>query len=159
MTIRFPAFAAQAVVFTLLAYLPQPARCSVLFENKIQDLLASGPVGLLPGQTASVCAANLDSSPVSVLIALFQPSTGALLASKQVQLGSGLGDCLNFSSPQAGPNVIGLVVQNGRVNAQGAIVQDRPGGGCITASVQIQTSNLNNTAGQTFLYVPMQVFH
>ena len=160
MTIRFSAFAVQAAVFTWLAFLPQPAICSVLFENKIQDLLASGPVGLLAGQTSSVCAANLDSSPISVLIALFQPSTGALLASKQVQLASGVGDCLNFSSLQAGSNVIGFVVQNGRVNDQGAIVQDRPGGGgCIAASVQIQTSNPNNAPGQTFLYVPMQTFH
>src|SRR5437879_2551099 len=45
MTIRFSAFVAQAIVFTWLAFLPQPAICSVLFENKIRDLLASGPVG------------------------------------------------------------------------------------------------------------------
>jgi hypothetical protein len=159
MTIRSSAFTAQVIVLTCLAFLPQPAQCSVLFENNIRDLLASGPVGLMPGQAASVCAANLDSSPISILIGLMQPSTGALLASKQVQLASGVGDCLNFSSPQTGSNVIGFVVQNGRVNSQGAIVQDRPGGGCIAASVQIQTSNLNNTPGQTFLYVPMQTFH
>jgi hypothetical protein len=56
-------------------------------------------------------------------------------------------------------NVVGIVVPNAHLSGQGAIVQDRPGGGCITASLQIQSVNPNNVVGQTLLYLPMQEHH
>jgi hypothetical protein len=146
--------------------MPAPAQASVLFEDSIQDFQISGPVSLNAGQNAGVCVTNLDDSPVSILIGLLQADTPSLLASKQVTLAPGAGACLNFSrqlqpngnAPAAG-NVIGVVIPNGRVNSQGVIVQVGPGGGCITASLQIQFASPNNLPGQTFLYVPMQEHH
>lgn len=159
-------FSLAAATFICLVVLARPAHSSVLFENTVLfDFQASGPVGLGGAQFASVCATNLDSSPISVLIALLQADNGSLLASLPVTLQPGSGTCLNSTFPASpnGPaatrNVIGLVVPNARVAGQGAIVQDRPGGGCITASLQIQAATLNNVVGQTFLYVPMQVHH
>jgi hypothetical protein len=158
----------RAAAFVLLVLLPQLAAGSVLFENSIlHNFQASGPVALTPGQNASVCVTNVDQSPVSILIGLLQADTGSLLAVREAALQPGEGTCLNFSrqSPQpnqpseAGTNVVGIVVPNAHLSGQGAIVQDRPGGGCITASVQIQTVSPNNTAGQTQLYVPMQEHH
>jgi hypothetical protein len=149
-------------ILPLAAFLLQPAQASVLFENNVLfHFQASGPVSLASGQNASVCATNLDNSPVSVVIALLQPDTRTLIASQQQMLQSGGGTCLNFAPGpnQQGGNVIGLVVPNAQLNDLGGIVQIRPGGGgCIAASVQIQTTTLNNTAGQTFLYVPMKDF-
>jgi hypothetical protein len=154
---------AQMTLLALLVCMSIPAHSSVLFEDTLQDFQLSGPVALNAGQNASVCATNLDDSPVSILIGLLQADTPSLLASKQVTLAPGAGACLNFSrqlqpngnAPTAG-NVIGVVIPNGRVNSQGVIVQVGPGGGCITASLQIQFASANNLPGQTFLFVPMQ---
>lgn len=163
MTSRFSIVAATLICLAVLA---QPAHSSVLFENSVLfDFQASGPAGLSAGQNASVCATNLDSSPVSVLIALLQADNGSLLASQTVTLQAGAGKCLNYSFPPSpnGPaparNVIGLVAPSAHLTEPGAIIQDRPGGGCISASLQIQAATLNNVAGQTFLYVPMQDHH
>jgi len=162
----FPAVIARVIVFASLVGLATMAQCSVLFEDSVRDFQVSGPVALNAGQNASVCATNLDDSPVSILIGLLQADTPSIIAVKQVTLASGAGACLNFTgqpspngNPQTAANVIGVIVPNGRVNGQGAIVQDRPGGGCITASLQIQFGAANNTPGQTFLYVPMQEHH
>jgi len=158
-------FSIAAATFMCLAVLAQPAQSSALANGVLFDFQVSGPVGLAAGQNASVCATNLDSSPISVLIALLQADNGSLLARTAVTLQAGTGTCLNYSFPPSpnGPtparNVIGLVVPNARITDLGAIVQDRPGGGCITASLQIQAGTLNNVAGQTFLYVPMQEHH
>ena len=148
------------ITLALGAILLPPASASVLFENNVLlDFQASGPVSVAAGQNASVCATNPDNSPVSILVALLQADTGSLIATKQQILQSGGGTCLN-SLGQTQGNLIGLVVANAHLTELGAIVQDRPGGGggCITASVQIQTSPVNNTPGQTFLYVPLQHF-
>src|SRR5712691_1534135 len=163
---RFLMVPAKITLLALLVCLAVPAHASVLFEDSVQDFQVSGPVALSSGQNASVCATNLDDSPVSILIGLLQADTPSLLASKQVTLAPGAGTCLNFTrqlqpngNPQSGANVIGVVVPQGRVNGQGEIVQDRPGGGCIAASVQIQFGTANNLPGQTFLYVPLQDHH
>ena len=160
MTSRFSIVAATCICLSVLV---QPARSSAVLANSVLlDFQASGPVGLAAGQNASVCATNLDSSPISILIGMLQADTGSLLANKAVTLQPGTGTCLNYSFPPSpnGPtptrNVIGLVVPNAHFIEPGAIIQDRPGGGgCITASLQIQAATLNNVAGQTFLYVPM----
>jgi hypothetical protein len=49
-----------------------------LADSTLFNFQASGPANLAAGQNASVCATNLDSSPVSVVIAVFQADTGAL---------------------------------------------------------------------------------
>lgn len=145
-----------------------PAAGSVLFENSVlHDFHASGPVLLGPGQNASVCVTDVDESPVSILIGLLQADTGSLLAVREAALQPGEGTCLNFISPApqnnqtpgASANVVGIVVPNARLSGQGAIVQVGPGGGCIAASLQIQSLNPNNAPGQTILYVPMQEHH
>jgi len=136
--------------------------CAV-FDRSVQAFQASGPVSLNAGQTASACATNLDGSPVFILIALLQADNGSLLGTQQVQLPAGGGSCLNFnrtaqSNIQSG-NIIGVIVANGHLTELGVILQDRPGsGGCIAASLQIQSTTINNTGGQTFLYVPMKDF-
>jgi hypothetical protein len=87
-----------------------------------------------------------------------------LLAVKEAALQPGEGACLNFVQPSQQPNgppanalnVVGIVVPSAHLSGQGAIVQDRPGGGCITASLQIQSVGSSNVVGQTLLYVPMQ---
>jgi hypothetical protein len=155
----------RAAAFVVLALLPQLAGGSVLFENSVlHDFQASGPVALTLGQNASVCVTNVDDSPISILIGLLQADNGSLLAVREAALPPGEGTCLNFSRqspqpnqpPEAGSNVVGIVVPNAHLSGQGAIVQDRPGGGCITASLQIQSMGLNNTPGQTLLYLAMQ---
>jgi hypothetical protein len=152
------------MILPLVALLLQPARGSVPFQNNVLfKFQASGPVSLLTGQNASVCATNLDNSQVSIVIGLLQADTGSLLSVKQQVLPAGGGTCLNFvGSPnqQVQVNVIGLVVPNASLTDLGAIVQqDRPGsGGCIAASLQVQATTINNTLGQTFLYVPMKDF-
>jgi hypothetical protein len=147
----------------LAAFLLQPAQASVLFENNVLfHFQASGPVSLATGQNASVCATNLDNSPVSAVIALLQLDTRTLIASKQQMLQSGGGTCLNFAPGpnQQGGNLIGLVVPNAQLNDLGGIVQIGPsGGGCIAASLQVQAITINNIVGQTFLYVPMKDFN
>ncbi|HZR28399.1 MAG TPA: hypothetical protein VFA71_06430 [Terriglobales bacterium] len=165
-TPRFLMVLAKTTLLALFVCVAMQAHASVLFEDSVQDFQVSGPVALSSGQNASVCATNLDDSPVSILIGLLQADGPSILAVKQVTLASGAGACLNFTrqlqpngNPQSGANVIGVVLQGGRVNSQGAIVQDRPGGGCIAASLQIQFGAANNTPTQTFLYVPMQEHH
>jgi hypothetical protein len=156
------------LAFAWLGCLVTPAQASVLFEDSVRDFQVSGPVALTLGQIASVCATNLDDSPVGILLGFLQADRPSLLASRDVVLQPGEGACLNFTResnqpndiPQSEGNVIGVVIEGGRVNGQGVIVQDRPGGGgCITASVQIRFLNPNNTPGQTALYVPMQEHH
>jgi hypothetical protein len=166
MKVYVPGFLNVVAKITLLALLvcmSIPAHTSVLFEDSVQDFQISGPVALSAGQNASVCATNLDDSPVSILIGLLQADMPSLLASKQVTLAPGEGTCLNFSRQvqpngglQAGGNVIGVIVPDGHVNSQGVIVQDRRSGGCVTASLQIQFGNAANLPGQTLLFVPMQ---
>jgi len=165
MTLRNLSVAVRALAFVSLVFLSQFGRASVLFENSVlNDFQVSGPVALGPGQNAGVCVTNVDDSPVSVLIGLLRADTGSLLAVKQATLQPGEGACLNFAQPSPQPNgppanalnVVGIVVPNAHLSGQGAIVQDRPGGGCITASLQIQSMNPNNTVGQTLLYLPMQ---
>jgi hypothetical protein len=146
------------------ACLLQPARGSVPFGNNVLfKFQASGPVSLLTGQNASVCATNLDNSQVSIVIGLLQADTGTLLSAKQQVLPAGGGTCLNFvGSPNQqvqSNNVIGLIVANASLTDLGAIVQNSPGGGgCIAASLQVQATTINNTVGQTLLYVPMKDF-
>src|SRR5215471_15211490 len=132
-------------ILPLAALLFQPAFCSGLANSSLFNFQASGPVNLMPGQNAHVCATNLDKSPVSVVIALFAADTGSLLVANQQQLSAGGGACLNFlagPNQQAGGDVIGLVVTNAHLNSSGGIVQVAPGGGggCITASLQIQAA-------------------
>ena len=151
------------IMFALAAPLLQPAWSNPIQNSRLFNFQASGPVGLQIGQNASVCATNLDNSPVSILIALLQADTGSLLGVKQQVLPAGGGTCLNVArSPNqqvASANVIGIVVPNAHLSELGVIVQDRPGpGGCIAASVQIQATTVNNTPGQTFLYLPMKDF-
>jgi hypothetical protein len=157
-----------ATVIVALTMLPQAVSASVLFENSVLiDFYVSGPVALAPGQNAGVCVTNVDDSPVSILIGLLQADTGSLLAVRQAAMQPGEGACLSFTQPPApngppanGSNVVGIVVPNAHLSGQGAIVQDRPGGGCITASLQIQSVDpTNNLVGQTLLYVPMQEHH
>jgi hypothetical protein len=135
---------------------------SGLANSSLFDFQASGPAGLVAGQTASVCATNLDASTVFVLIAVVQADTGGLLAVKQQVLQGGAGTCLNYpASPNlpVGSNIIGLVATNASLTESGGIVQSHApgGGGCIAASVQIQTVS-PNIAAQTLLYVPMKDF-
>ena len=157
-----------ATITVALMMLPYPASASVLFENSVlNDFQVSGPVALAPGQNAGVCVSNVDDSPVSILIGLLQADTGSLLAVREAALQPGEGACLNFAQPSQQPNgppanalnVVGIVVPNAHLSGQGGIVQDRPGGGCITASLQIQSVGSNNVVGQTLLYVPMQEHH
>jgi hypothetical protein len=112
------------MILPLVALLLQPARGSVVFENNVLfKFQASGPVSLSTGQNASVCATNLDKSPVSIVIGLLQADTGSLLAVKQQVLPAGGGTCLNFvGSPnqQVPGNVIGLVVANASLTDLGA---------------------------------------
>lgn len=123
----------------------------------------SGPIALNTGQSASACAVNPDDSPISVLIALLEADTSSLLASRQITLQPGIGVCIAYSrtpGPQAqqfSPNVYAVVIPNGRLDAQGRIVQDRPGGGggCIVASLQIQTLPIGNVPAQTIAYAQM----
>src|SRR5438046_9862441 len=61
-----------------------PGGCAV-FDHSVQAFQVSGPVSLNVGQTASVCATNLDSSPAFILIGLLQPDNGSLLATSQAQ--------------------------------------------------------------------------
>jgi len=154
-----------ATVIVALMMPPHPASASVLFENSVlNDFHVSGPVALASGQNAGVCVTNVDDSPVSILIGLLQADTGSLLAVREAALQPGEGACLNFAQPSQQPNgppanalnVVGIVVPNAHLSGQGGIVQDRPGGGCITASLQIQSVGSNNVVGQTLLYVPMQ---
>jgi hypothetical protein len=168
MTFRNPATIARAMALIAFAFLTQFAAASVLFENSVlHDFHASGPVSLGPGQNANVCVTNVDESPVSILIGLLQADTGSLLAVEQATLPPGEGACLAFTQPSVQPNqqpasgfnVVGIVVPNAQLSGQGAIVQDRPGGGCITASLQIQTVDANNVVAQTLLYLPMQEHH
>jgi hypothetical protein len=118
-------------------------------------------VALSTGQTANVCATNLDDSPISVLIVLLTADNGTLLTSNQQVLQPGMGTCAGYNrSPNAanlGPNLVGLVIPNGHIQTNGSIVQTAPpgSGGCIVASLQIQTATLNNIPAQTILYVPM----
>ena len=151
--------------FTLLALLAGSGACfavqpgPAVFDN-VRTYFASGPVALLAGQTASVCATNLDDSPAPILIGLLAADTSNLLASNQQMLQPGMGICVSYTrSPNAtnfGPNVVGVVIQGGRVQTNGSIFQFAPGGGgCIVASLQIQVSTLNNIPAQTMLYVPM----
>src|SRR5215471_3890562 len=116
MKVHVPGFlnvVAQITALALLVCMSIPAHTSVLFEDSVQDFQISGPVALNGGQNASVCATNLDDSPVSILIGLLQADTPSLLASKQLTLAPGAGTCLNFSRQlqpngglQAGGNVI-----------------------------------------------------
>jgi hypothetical protein len=163
MIFRNPATIARATVLIAFAFLTQLAGASVLFENSVvNDFQASGPVALGSGQGASVCVTNVDESPVGILIGLLQADTGSLLAVKEAALQPGEGTCLSFTSQAnqtPGSNVVGIVVPNAHLSGQGAIVQDRPSGGCITASLQIQSVSPNNTPAQTMLYVPMQEHH
>jgi hypothetical protein len=158
----------RVTVCIVFAFLTEFAAASVLFENSaLNDFQASGPVALRPGQHASVCVTNVDASPISILIGLLQADTGSLLAVRETTLPPGEGACLNFiqPSPQAnqqpspGGTVVGIVVPNAHLGGQGAIVQDRPGGGCIAASLQVQTVDAANGFGQTLVYVPMQEHH
>ena len=168
MTFRNPATIARATALITFAFLTQFAAASVLFENSVlHDFQASGPVALGPGQNASVCVTNVDESPVSILIGLLQADTGSLLAVQKATLPPGEGACLSFTQPSVQPNqqlasgvnVVGIVVPNAQLSGQGAIVQDRPGGGCITASLQIQTVDASNIVVQTLFYVAMQKHH
>jgi len=168
MTFRNRAAIARVTACIVFAFLTQFAAASVLFENSVlNDFQASGPVALRPGQNASVCVTNVDESPISILIGLLQADTGSLLAVRETTILPGEGACLNFiqPSPQANQqpspagNVAGIIVPNAHLSGQGAIVQDRPGGGCIAASLQVQTVDAANGLGQTLLYVPMQEHH
>ena len=76
-------------ILPLAALLLQPAFCSGLANSNLFHFQASGPVSLMVGQNARVCATNLDNSPVSVVIALFEADTGSLLAVNQQQLSAG----------------------------------------------------------------------
>lgn len=153
------------MIVAVFACLLEQARASVLFENSVLfNYQASGPVSLMGGQNASVCATNLDNSPVAILIALFQADNGSLLGFRQDVLQPGGGSCLNYlKTPQPNPltqggNVVGLVAANAHLE-QGTIVQVGPGGGgCIAASLQIQGTTIYNAPSQTFLYVPMKDF-
>ena len=152
------AFLAASVVFSAA-----PSRAAVL--SGVQLYWASGPVALLTGQTANACATNPEDSPISVLIALLSADNGSLLASRQVALQPGMGACVAYTHPvpqqgilslQLSPNVYAVVIQGGRLESTGRIVQDRPGGGaCIVASLQIQLATPNNTPGQTILFAQM----
>ena len=162
MPVRLSRTLARALVLTSLALTEQHATASVLFENSVLfDFQTSGPIGLMVGQRAGVCATNVDESNVAILIGLLQADTGSLLAVKEATLEPGAGTCLTFQATGQTPsrNVVGIVVPNAHVTGQGALVQDRPGGGCIAASVQIQVPTVNNAAAQTFLYAPMQEHH
>jgi hypothetical protein len=153
-------------VLACLLFLLQPAHAAI-GSRDLQDFQVSGPVGLMPGQNASVCATNLDNSPASILIALLDASNSGILAVREAALQPGEGVCLNFTKDQqpngpssSGSNVVGLIVPNGRVDGQGAIVQSvGPGGGCIAASLQIQLLTPDNTLGQTLLFAPMLEHH
>lgn len=143
-----------------------PACASVAFERSVKDYYASGPVTVQGGQKASACTTNLDDSPISILIGLLTADTGSLLASEHVTLQPGTGVCVSFHLPASqgenqavARNVVGVVVPNGFLQQNGEIVQDRPGGGCITSSVQIQAITPNDTLGQTLLYAPLLQHH
>lgn len=163
MVSRNPAALVRAVAFVACAFLTQFASGSALSANSnLSNFQASGPVALGTGQSASVCVTNVDDSPTKILIGLLQADTGSLLAVQEASLPPGQGACLNFAMPTQGDiqppatgNVVGIVVPGGRLMDQGTIVQDAPGGGCITASVQIQTFSPNGP-GQTLIYIPMQ---
>lgn len=143
------------------AFSASSTHASVFFQHSVRDYYASGPVTVQAGQRASACATNLDESPVSILIGLLTADTGSLLASEQVTLQPGTGVCISYHLPpsqgeeQIAPkNVVSVVVPHGVLQQNGEIVQDRPGGGCITASLQVQALTLNNILGPTLLYVP-----
>src|SRR5438046_251814 len=122
----------RTVIIMQLAFLLQAAWGSAPFQNNVLiNFQASGPVNLMTGQNASVCATNLDNSPVAVLIALLQPDNGSVLGVQQQQLQPGGGSCLDLVRTQQpkGPaqgNVIGFVVANAHLTELGAVVQDRP---------------------------------
>lgn len=166
MVSRKGSFWAQAFALALFVFLPRFAGASSVFDNSVlRDFQVSGPVSLMSGQNASVCLTNVDDSPVSILIGLLQADNGSLLAVREATLQPGEGACLNFAQPSPQPNqqpspavnVFGIVVPNAHLSGQGAIVQDRPGGGCITASLQIQS--VANDIIVSSQYVPMQEHH
>lgn len=142
-----------------------PLDASVLFEVEVH--FASGPVSLQVGQTASSCTVNPDSDPISILIALLQADNGNLLTTRQLVLQPGTEGCVHYTRPAPqgnmnlpSLNVYTVVVPNGRIEASGRIVQDRPGsGGCIIGFLQIQTPAFSNAPGQTILYSQMIKHH
>jgi hypothetical protein len=135
---------------------------SGLANSSLFNFQASGPAALVAGQTASFCATNLDTSTVFVLIAVLQADTGGLSAVQQQVPQGGAGTCLNYpASPNlpAGSNISGLGATKASLTELGGIVQSHSpgGGGCIAASIQIQTLS-PNIGAQTFLYVRMKDF-
>ncbi len=146
-------FLAALTLSTVIA----PFAGATSFDHSVQDFYASGPVAVVQGERAHACAQNLDESPISILIALLVASNGSVLAEKQVILQPGAGVCIDSATPSAQQslNLVSVLVPNGRLNANNTIVQDRPGGGCIAASMQVQVFAQDNISGQTLLYVPM----
>ena len=150
--------------FLAAAFLGAPLHAAVL--SGVQVHFISGPVSLSAGQSATACATNPDDSPISILIGLLQADSSSLLASRQITLQPGMGVCLGYARPtgqqqqELSPNVYAVVIPNGRVDSLGRIVQVSPGGGgCIVASLQIQTLPINNFPGQTIVYAQMIQHH
>lgn len=150
----------RAAVLTLLtATHSMPAGAAFLSGVRVHFI--SGPVSVASGQTATACASNPDDSPAAVLVALLQADNGTVVQTHQTTLQPGTDTCLSWvrqlqpNTPQSALNVYAVVVPNGRIDSAGRIVQDRPGGGCITASLQVQTPAVANVAGQTIVYSQM----
>lgn len=136
------------VLFAVAVIGAQPMSAANDFHARVFQ--ASGPVAVLPNQTASACATNLGSRPVKVLLAFLnamttpnpnnQPAGNQILAVREAALDPGQGVCFSRTGGDlatgkgvpGGGDIVAVVVEggifNGITDANGGIVQ----GGVIT---------------------------
>jgi hypothetical protein len=138
----------------------------------------TGPVLVTPNTEFHVCATNAallsqgpNNKPATILIGLLSADDSRILFSMEIPLtrpGQGkTGDCLVVSPAQManavpGPHVIAFagdgfsVVQSGNsrflIEGSGGI----PGGGCITASLQLRDASVDPN-NPNIRYIPMEL--
>jgi len=150
-----------------------PVRVSASGDVNIQNFF-SGPVLVTAGTQFTVCATNVAGGPnrpngaVKILIGLLSADESRILFVREAALnppGQGsTGACLSVSAtemlPGGGQNLPGPLnvvafAGNGLSGAQqGFLIEASggiPGGGCITASLQIGAGDVNGTVR----YIPM----
>lgn len=134
-TRAIPVFLAVAVIAI------QPMMAANAFQARVFQ--ASGPVTVSPNQTASVCATNLDSKTVKVLLAFLnamttpnpnnQPAGNQILAVREAALDPGYGACLTAKGTPGGGDIIAVVVEGGIFNGT-----TDPNGGVLPGGVITQ---------------------
>jgi hypothetical protein len=110
------ALMALALVWGIIGF-PTPAKAQVNFGDINGDGITFGPASMMPGQSTRLSFTNSvfdinGARPKLVVIAIFDASNGALLASNKGKLlQPGQGDFLDYSHLGPGPrHVFGLVV-------------------------------------------------